>query len=108
MAGEATVHLSIDSILSKNSDEALHFNTEFLNSLHLSSMLPHILKFKMGCLLLLLKNLNPAAGLCHGCTHVEILNEVIKDNKHSSQDSTWQVLKVHFLFKLFVVNFRLD
>ena len=73
MTGEATVHLSIDSVLSQDPDEAMHFNTEFLNSQHLSGMPPHNLKLKIGCPLILLRNLNPTAGLCNG-TRLKLLN----------------------------------
>jgi len=85
MTGNETVHLSIDSVQGGNPEDAILYNTEFLNAQHISGMPPHNLKLKVGCPLILLRNLNPTLGLCNGtrlkllrCTprllSVEILN----------------------------------
>ena len=73
MAGDGTIHLSIDSIYNDSSDQEVHFTTEFLNSQNLSGMPPHKLNLKIGCPLLLLRNLNPSAGLCNG-TRLKLLS----------------------------------
>ena len=40
--------------------------TEFLNSINLSGLPPHLLTIKVGCVMMLLRNLNPKRGLCNG------------------------------------------
>ena len=55
--------LSIDTIT--DPEQAVHFPTEFLNSLEVSGMPPHNLKLKLGVTVMLLRNLNPPK-LCNG------------------------------------------
>ena len=52
-----------------DSDEPTNFieyPPEFLHSLNDSGLPPHELKLKKNCPVILLRNLNPAAGLCNG------------------------------------------
>jgi ATP-dependent DNA helicase PIF1 len=46
-------------------------STEFFNTITLVGMPPHHLTLKVGILVILLKNLNAALGLCNG-THLII------------------------------------
>ncbi|XP_039749929.1 ATP-dependent DNA helicase pif1-like [Pararge aegeria] len=46
-------------------EEAVHFPTEFLNSLNPSGLPPHKMVLKVGCPVILLRNLNPTK-LCNG------------------------------------------
>lgn len=55
---------SFDSIVD-DSNQA-HYPTEFLNSLNISGLPPHKLKLKVGLPIIMIRNLNPNAGLCNG------------------------------------------
>ena len=43
-----------------------YYPSEFLNSLTPNGMPPHVLKLKLGCPVILLRNIDPANGLCNG------------------------------------------
>jgi hypothetical protein len=66
MAGVVSINKSVDSIMEDEEGEAMHYPVEFLNTVDLSGMPVHNLELKIGCPLILLRNLNPAAGLCNG------------------------------------------
>ena len=55
--GNVITYRSVDSAL--NDDEAVHFPTEFLNSIELSGLPPHELTLKQGCPIILLRSLDP-------------------------------------------------
>src|SRR5437762_13713546 len=46
--------------------DAETYATEYLNTINLSNLPPHELKLKIGAPVILLRNLNPSAGLCNG------------------------------------------
>lgn len=50
----------------KDPQDQIRYPPELLNSLSPSSLPPHHLKLKIGCPIMLLRNLNPAKGLCNG------------------------------------------
>ena len=53
--------LSADSVgCQDNSDEVINFPVEYLNTITLSGLPSHILQLKVGCPVVLLRNLNPA------------------------------------------------
>ena len=50
----------------ENDEHAHHYPVEFLNTLQLSGLSPRQLNLKCGPYLMLLRNVNPAKGLCNG------------------------------------------
>lgn len=60
---------SADSVTQSENDGAV-YTTEFLNTLELSGLPPHLLKVRIGCVMMLLRNLDPRAGLCNGTRFV--------------------------------------
>lgn len=67
--GEAVEYLSSDSICQASQDndsfDALH-STEFLNTITSSGLPPHKMLLKVGCPIMLLRNIDQANGLCNG------------------------------------------
>jgi len=61
--GEQHSHKSIDTTL--DTEQAVHYPTEFLNSLELPGLPPYNLSLKVGCPIMLLRNLD-APKLCNG------------------------------------------
>ncbi len=47
-------------------DQAMAIGTKFLNTITLAGMPPHRLALKVGVLVILLRNLDVASGLCNG------------------------------------------
>ena len=60
------VYLSSDKVDVDDGDDPTLYTTEFLNSLTSSGMPPHKLKLKIGCIVILLRNINPSVGLSNG------------------------------------------
>jgi hypothetical protein len=61
--GEEKVYYSFDSAVD---DPHNHYPQEFLNSLTPNGLPPHILRLKINCPVILLRNLDPSNGLCNG------------------------------------------
>ncbi|SDA02756.1 BZ3500_MvSof-1268-A1-R1_Chr11-1g03140 [Microbotryum saponariae] len=74
----------------ENEDESL-FSIEYLQSLNIPGMALHAAKFKVGCPVMLLRNLDPAAGLCNGTRllltrlHTRVLEAIILTGDHAGQ-----------------------
>ncbi|XP_065658173.1 ATP-dependent DNA helicase pif1-like [Hydra vulgaris] len=66
LPGEVKIYLSADQIKIDDINERNNFPVEFLNSLTPSGMPPHCLKLKIGCVIMLLRNLDLKARLCNG------------------------------------------
>ncbi|XP_065640557.1 ATP-dependent DNA helicase pif1-like [Hydra vulgaris] len=63
--GEVKTYLSADQIDTDDLNEINNFPVEFLNSLTPSGIPTHCLKLKIGCVIMLLRNLDHKAGLCN-------------------------------------------
>ncbi|PWZ30743.1 hypothetical protein Zm00014a_021326 [Zea mays] len=61
--GEHMVYHSFDSAMD---DPYNYYPPEFLNTLTPNGLPPHVLKLKIGCPVILLRNIDPANGLCNG------------------------------------------
>jgi hypothetical protein len=61
--GEEIVYHSFDSAVD---DPHNYYPSGFLNTLTPSGLPPHVLKLKIGCPIILLRNIDPANGLCNG------------------------------------------
>ena len=100
LPGSAEVFRSSDQL--ERTDEVLHFNVEYLNSLTPSGCPPHALDLKPGMPLMLLRNLNPREGLCNGTKLVfegSIDNKVLKC-KVSGSARTVLIPRIMFIPKL--------
>jgi ATP-dependent DNA helicase PIF1 len=61
--GKVTVFYSFDSV---DDDKHNNYPQDFLNSITPNGLLPHELRIKINCPLILLHNLDPHSGLCNG------------------------------------------
>ncbi|GBM85913.1 hypothetical protein AVEN_222423-1 [Araneus ventricosus] len=66
MPGNETVYKAVDMIMSEDPQDQLTFPEEFLNSLTPTGLPPYELNLKIGCIIMLLRNLAPSKGLCNG------------------------------------------
>ncbi|XP_024990585.1 ATP-dependent DNA helicase PIF1-like [Cynara cardunculus var. scolymus] len=61
--GEEKIYYSFDEA---EDDKNNLYPMEFLNSLTVSGLPPHYLRLKIGCPIILLRNIDPSNGLCNG------------------------------------------
>jgi hypothetical protein len=61
--GDEMVYLSFDCAVD---DPHNYYPEEFLNTLTPNGLPPYVLKLKIGCHVILLRNIDPANGLCNG------------------------------------------
>ncbi|XP_045031685.1 uncharacterized protein LOC123473980 [Daphnia magna] len=66
MPGHRRRYASMNSIDSEDPEEIANFPTEFLDTLKVSGIPPHILELKVGSIIILLKNIDSRQGLCNG------------------------------------------
>ncbi|GBN33997.1 hypothetical protein AVEN_69816-1 [Araneus ventricosus] len=57
IAGETRTYVSVNNLITENDCELLQFPTEFLYSLELNGLPPHILELKAGSVVMLLRKL---------------------------------------------------
>ena len=72
--GEEKVYYSFDSAVD---DTHNHYPPEFLNSLTPNGLPPHVLRLKINCPVILLRNLDPHNGLCNG---TRLIIKAFQDN----------------------------
>ena len=70
MPGREQISVSVDYCKDGESDA---FPTEFLHSVELAQLPPHLLRLKFGSPVMLLRNLDPEQGLCNG-TRLRVLH----------------------------------
>lgn len=74
LPGETQVCFSADTVVdTQDIDHYGQYPVEFLNTLQPSGLPPHRLEMKEGQIIMLLRNLNPARGLCNG-SRLRLLN----------------------------------
>ena len=61
--GEEKIYHSFDMA---EDETRMLYPPEFLNSLTPNGLPPHVLKLKVGCLIILLRNIDPVNDLCNG------------------------------------------
>ena len=83
MPGEQSTYRSIDTVTG-DEEEIANFPTEFLNTLKISGIPPHILKLKIGAIIILLKNIDSRRGLCNRTILIvkQLLDEMSKSRLH--------------------------
>ena len=76
--GQLHIFKSIDKVL--NTKYGHDYPTEYLNSIYLGSIPPHILELKVGTPIILVRNLNPSQGMMNGtrCILLQIGKRVLK------------------------------
>lgn len=65
---ESRIYHSIDAVQHDGDghDNTVLYPVEFLNSLDINGLPPHKLQLSVGCIVVLLRNLNKSVGLCNG------------------------------------------
>ena len=66
--GQEKEFLSADSVKgsNENGEGKLLYPVEYLNSINCSGLPLHKLQLKVGCPVMILRNLNPGEGVCNG------------------------------------------
>ncbi|XP_057375141.1 ATP-dependent DNA helicase PIF1-like [Daphnia carinata] len=67
----------MNSIESEDPEEIANFPTEFLDTLKVSGIPPHVLELKVGAIIILLKNIDSRQGLCNG---TRLIIKSLRDN----------------------------
>ncbi|GKE84379.1 ATP-dependent DNA helicase PIF1-like protein, partial [Tanacetum coccineum] len=88
VSGAEKIYYSYDKA---EDDTNNYYSLEFLNSLIVSGLPPHVLRLKVGCPIILLSNIDPSNGLCNGtrliCKSLDtnMIDEEIVVGQHAGQ-----------------------
>ena len=99
LPGQPFVYRSFDKVL--NQEEAYKFTTEFLNTVALSSIPPHVLVMKRGAPIMLLRNLDPVNGHVNGARYYvkrltpKIIHAVLAVGPNKGQELLIPRIKFH-------------
>ena len=67
LSGDSMTYLSVDTALDEGGNPEYNlYPQEYLNTITLSGMPVHSITLKVGCPIILLRNLDPSVGLCNG------------------------------------------
>lgn len=89
--GSIRIYHSADSIDAATDEDRYLWPMEFLNSLTPTGMPPHELRLAPGCVVMLLRNIDPDMGLCNGAralvvkTHAKVLDVMLIAGKHAGK-----------------------
>jgi len=64
--GQSVVYNAMDCIPNEDSPDAGHYSPEFLSTMNPAGLPPFKLELKVGQPIILIRNMNPARGLCNG------------------------------------------
>ncbi|KAL6558125.1 hypothetical protein OROMI_018475 [Orobanche minor] len=97
MSGEVVEYLSSNSICKTErdmTDKEDVFSPEFLNTIKCSGLLNHVIMLKVGCLVMLLMNIDQTRGLCNGTRIVvtKLGKQVIEASPISGKEKGQNVL----------------
>jgi hypothetical protein len=104
---------SVNSVEDQNlqNDQEPAYPEEFLNSLEIPGMPPHVLKLCVGAPVVLLRNLDPDRGLCNGTRlkiqqiHPRLLTVLIMNGSHKDEVTT--ICKVDIISNDNIFPFKL-
>ncbi len=111
--GQETVYWSTDKTIEEELDDAATlYPVEFLQNFNASGLPCAKLALKVGCPLMLLRNLDPANGLCNGTRmiltrfHVAFSVVTMQARLFSSHASQSMQIQLNFLLHFHVANFQ--
>ena len=99
VSGQPYVYYSFDKVL--NQEKAHMFTNEFLNSIQLASMPPHVLELKHGSPIMLLTNLDPKRGHVNGARYYvkklsgKVIHAVLAIGPNKGEELFIPRIKIH-------------
>eukprot|EP00267_Zea_mays_P047695 XP_020400180.1 uncharacterized protein LOC109942520 [Zea mays] len=80
--GEQMMYHSFDTAVD---DPNNYYPSEFLQTLTPNGLPPHVLKLKVGCPIMLLRNIDPANGLCNGTSFLLFSGHLVDTTKKADE-----------------------